>query len=370
MEKKNAQRLESLDALRGFDMLWIAGGAGIIAGLATLTNWPLFITLEKQFHHVPWDGFVFYDMIFPLFLFMAGVSMPFSLGKFKPGTTKGAMYRKIIQRGLTLVLFGMIYNGLLRFEFDTLRCASVLGRIGLAWMFAALIFVNTRQFRTRALWCFGLMLFYYLLNIGFKAPDFPEAGRFTQEGNIACYIDRILLPGRLNSGIFDPEGILGIIPAISTALLGALTGLFVVMTKQGLTMLKKAGLMAAAGAVLVVIAQVWNLFYPINKALWSSSFVCMAGGCSMLLFALFYLMVDVWGWKKGFFFFKVIGMNSITIYMANRIVPFQKISDFFFGGFIKLFPENWSMLLNWMAFVTIIWLFLYFLYKHKVFLKV
>ncbi len=370
MEKKTYQRLDSLDALRGFDMLWIMGGSGIIAGLATLTNWPFLITLEKQFHHVPWDGFVFYDMIFPLFLFMAGVSMPFSLGKFKAGSPKSAQYRKIIQRGLTLVLFGMIYNGLLKLDFDTLRCASVLGRIGLAWMFAAIIFINTDKLKWRVVWCFGLMLCYYLLNIFFTAPDYPGAGRFTPEGNIACYVDRILLPGRLNSKIFDPEGILGIIPAISTALLGALTGILVSSTQKGLSMMKKSGYIAAAGAALVVIAQVWNLFYPINKALWSSSFVCMAGGCSMLLFALFYLLVDVWGYKKPVFFFKVIGMNSITVYMANRIIPFRQISEFFFGGFIGLFPENWTLLLTWIGQVSIVWLFLYFLYKHKVFLKV
>ncbi|GHT87119.1 hypothetical protein FACS18947_7190 [Bacteroidia bacterium] len=298
---------------------------------------------------------------------MAGVSFPFSLQKQESKARK-SLYLKIIKRGLILFFFGMLYNGFLNFNFETFRVASVLGRIGLAWMFAALLFINTKTI-SRIIWCAGLMIAYWLVTILVVAPDYPSAGVFTQEGNITAYIDRILLPGRLNSELFDPEGILGTIPAISTALLGMLTGQFVLCAQQ--SRLKKAGYLAATGAALVIIAQVWNLFYPINKSLWSSSFVCMAGGCSMLLFALFYLIIDVWG-KDGkfFFFFKIIGLNSITVYMATRIIPFNRISSFFFQGIIKLFPENWSMLLSFMGNVTIVWLFLYFLYKQKIFLKV
>ena len=363
-------RLESLDALRGFDMFWIMGGAGIFTGLSKLTGWSILEAWEKQLSHVPWDGFAFYDMIFPLFLFMAGVSFPFSIQKFySKGGTKAKQYIKIIKRGLVLVLLGFIYNGILRFEFENFRYASVLGRIGLAWMFAALIFINTKTI-SRVIWCFGLMISYWLATVLISAPDYPGAGNFTPEGNIACYIDRILLPGKLYGKIFDPEGILGIIPAISTALLGMLTGEFVSVKKENLSGVKIAGYMAGAGAVLAIIGQVWNIFYPMNKALWSSSFVCFAGGLSLLLFALFYLIVDVWGYRRPMFFFKVIGMNSITVYLAVRIIGFTQISKFLFGGIISLFPETWSGLLNSMGSVTIVWLFLYFLYKQKIFLKV
>ncbi|MDL2277375.1 DUF5009 domain-containing protein [Parabacteroides sp. OttesenSCG-928-G07] len=370
MTKNTNQRLESLDALRGFDMFWITGGSAIFVALAKITEWPFFIAIEKQMSHVPWDGFAFYDMIFPLFLFMAGVSMPFSLSKYQGDGDRAKMYRKIIKRGVVLVLLGLVYNGIFRLNFENFRYASVLGRIGLAWMFAALIFVNTKKASWRVIWCAGILLFYWLLNISFTAPDYPGAGRFTPEGNIACYIDRILLPGRLYGGTFDPEGIMGIIPAISTALLGALTGMFVKTQKENFPPMKKVLYIAAAGALLVIIAQVWNLFYPINKALWSSSFVCMAGGISIMLFALFYLVVDIWGYKKPFFYFKVIGMNSITVYLATRIINFTGIATFFFGGLAGLFPEDWGKLISSLGYVTVVWLFLYFLYKKNVFLKV
>ena len=363
-------RLESLDALRGFDMFWIMGGAGIFTGLSKLTGWGVLETWDKQLSHVPWDGFAFYDMIFPLFLFMAGISFPFSIQKFySKGGTKTNQYKKIIKRGLLLVLLGFIYNGILKFEFENFRYASVLGRIGLAWMFAALIFINTKTI-SRVIWCFGLLISYWLVTVFISAPDYPDAGRFTAEGNIACYIDRILLPGKLYGKIFDPEGLLGIVPAISTALLGMLTGEFVSVKKESLTGMKMVGYMTIAGAALAIIGQIWNIFYPFNKALWSSSFVCFAGGLSILLFALFYLVVDVWGYRRPLFFFKVIGMNSITIYLAVRIIGFAQISKFFFGGIISLFPETWSGFLNPVANVAIAWLFLYFLYKQKIFLKV
>lgn len=360
------KRLHSLDALRGFDMFWIIGGETIFAALAALTGWSFLEIWANQLRHVKWDGFAFYDMIFPLFLFMAGVSFPFSAKKYENQNPKG-LYQKIFKRGLLLVLLGMVYNGLLNLDFANLRVASVLGRIGLAWMFAALIFINTKT-TWRIIWCAGLLIIYWLASTLLQAPDFPDAGRFTPEGNIACYIDRILLPGKLYGGVFDPEGIAGTIPAISTALLGMLTGQFV--SSQAFTRMKKAVYMAAAGIILVGLALGWNVFYPINKSLWSSSFVCMAGGLSLLLFALFYFIIDVKGHSKPFFFFKVIGVNSITIYLARIMINFWFTSQFFFRGIVGLFPENWVGLMNSVFYVAVCWLFLYFLYRQKIFLKV
>ena len=143
-EVKN-QRLQSLDALRGFDMFFIMGGGALFVGLATWCPTPFFQAIASQMEHVPWHGFAFEDMIFPLFLFIAGISFPYSLEKQKAsGMTSSAIYRKVIRRGLVLVLLGCIYNGLLDFDFANQRYASVLGRIGLAWMFAALIFLNVQ----------------------------------------------------------------------------------------------------------------------------------------------------------------------------------------------------------------------------------
>src|SRR5512133_2753307 len=143
-EKSTIKRLQSLDALRGFDMFWIMGGEGIFTGLAALTGWPFFVWWANQLDHVQWHGFVFYDMIFPLFLFIAGISFPFSLAKrVANNESRSSIYKHVISRGLILVLLGILYNNGLRFHLSELRYGSVLGRIVLAWMFAALIFMNT-----------------------------------------------------------------------------------------------------------------------------------------------------------------------------------------------------------------------------------
>lgn len=369
--KTNTQRLQSLDALRGFDMFWIAGGKGIFVGLAAITGWPVLEWWKSQMGHVDWNGFAFYDMIFPLFLFIAGISFPFSMEKsLQKGVSHKDLYLRIFKRGITLVLLGMIYNGLLKFDFENMRYASVLGRIGLAWMFAALIFINTKTVRARSIWCAGLLIFYWLLLTFVPAPDYPGAERFSIEGNFTSYFDRMFLPGRLHSVIHDPEGILGIIPATSTALLGMLTGYFVMMRKEGLSETKKTGYMVIAGFVLIIIGLLWNMIFPINKNLWSSSFVCFVGGLSLLLFCLFYFIIDIRGYRKWSFFFVVIGLNSITIYMAPKLINFRYAADFLFGGIVRLFSENWAALVGSLAYFAVCWMFLYFLYKQKLFLKV
>ena len=365
------KRLQSLDALRGFDMFWIVGGGGIFAGLASLTGWAPLVWWESQLHHVGWHGFTFEDMIFPLFLFIAGISFPFSMAKKQEqGVSRKSLYIQILKRGFILVLFGLIYNNLLSFDFSKMRYASVLGRIGLAWMFAALVFINTRKRNIRMVWCAGLLLFYWLLLAFVPAFDNPEADRFSMEGNFTSYFDRLFLPGVLHKGLHDPEGLLGVVPATATALLGMLTGQFVIWRKEGLTEQRRTGYMAIAGVVLVVIGLLWNIVFPINKNLWTSSFVCFVGGLSILLFSLFYLVIDVWGYRKWAFFFTVIGMNSITIYMAQRVINFRYSSDFLFKGVIGWFPELWAPFLGSCAYVAVCWLFLYFLHQQRIFLKV
>jgi predicted acyltransferase len=377
------KRLQSLDALRGFDMFWIVGGGGIFAGLASLTGLEPFVWWEQQLHHVDWHGFTFQDLIFPLFLFIAGISFPFSmLKRLENGGSRNSLYMQIFKRGFFLVLLGLIFNGFLYFNFvkigtgelsfdwSQVRFASVLGRIGLAWMFAALIFANTDKRIIRMVWCAGLLIFYWLLLAFVPAFDNPAAERFSMEGNFTSYFDRLFLPGKLYESIHDPEGWLGIIPATATALLGMFTGWFVMWRKEGLTEQRRTAYMAIAGVALVAIGLVWDIAFPINKNLWTSSFVCFAGGLSLLLFSLFYLIIDVWGYRKWAFFFTVIGMNSITIYMAQRMIRFSYTSDFLFKGAIGWFPETWMPFLSSCGYVAVCWLFLYVLYRQKIFLKV
>lgn len=367
--KPAVKRLQSLDALRGFDMFWIMGGEGIFIGLASLTGWPVFEWCARQLEHVEWHGFVFYDMIFPLFLFIAGISFPFSYAKrTSMNASRASIYKHVIYRGLILVVIGIIYNNGVRFDFGELRYGSVLGRIGLAWMFAALIFMNTKLV-WRIVWFWGVLAAYWLLLLLIPAPDGGGAHVFSQEGNLASYIDRILMPGRLYLGNHDPEGIFSTIPAISTALLGMFTGEFLISKYLKDKPFRRVIYLVIAGIIFMIIGKIWDLNFPINKNLWSSSFVCYVGGLSILLFAFFYLIIDVWNFKRWTLFFVVIGMNPITIYLARRIINFRAASNFFFGGFREILPEAWSPLTDAIGITAIGWVFLYILYKKKVFLK-
>ena len=185
MEKqKTPQRLQSLDALRGFDMFFIMGGATLIAAIAAF--WPNDFTqwLAAQMDHVKWDGLAHHDTIFPLFLFIAGISFPFSLNKqLENGKSIQDIYLKIIRRGLMLVFLGLVYNNLMKFEFDTLRFCSVLSRIGLGWMFGALIFTSVKSNRIRAAIIAGILLGYWLITILIPAPDANGADVFSKQGD-------------------------------------------------------------------------------------------------------------------------------------------------------------------------------------------
>ena len=316
MENQNkpfVKRFHSLDALRGFDMFWIIGGGDIFWGLASLTGWPFLQWWANQLSHVKWHGFHFFDMIFPLFLFIAGISFPFSLAKrIAANDSRKSIYTHVIRRGLILVLLGIIYNNGINFDFAHFNYGSVLGVIGIGWMFGAFIFMNTKL-SSRIIWFCGLLIGYWLLLLLFPAHDLGSTDIFSKEGNLTGYIDRLFRPGIL----FGSEGILSTIPTIGTALLGMFTGEFLLSEYLKDKPVKKVLYMVLAAVALMIIGKIWNIVFPINKHLWTSSFVCWVGGLSLLLFAIFYLIIDVWQYKKWALFFVVIGMNPITIYLAG-----------------------------------------------------
>lgn len=371
MEQKRNERLQSLDALRGFDMFFIMGGAGLLAALATWFPCGFTEMLARQMDHVEWNGLAHHDTIFPLFLFIAGISFPFSLEKQRAsGRSTWQIHRKVLLRGLVLFLLGVVYNGLLsHWDFADARYASVLARIGFAWMFAALIFLHT-GWRSRVGITVFLLVAYWLLVRFVPAPDAMGEGVYTAQGSIVGYIDRILLPGKIYYGNIDPEGILSIIPAIGTALLGMFTGEWVKWEHEGLTPGKKAVWMVVAGIALLVIGLLWSLDFPINKKLWTSSFVCVVGAYSLLMFALFYYLIDVLGWRRWTLFFTVIGLNSITIYLAQKFINFSFTAEKIFGGLIYLLPEQAQPFFTSAAYITVCWVFLYILYRKRIFLKV
>jgi len=360
-------RLKSLDALRGFDMLFIMGLAGWIIALCDLlpscgvTEW-----LSGQMRHVKWNGLTHHDTIFPLFLFIAGISFPFSLAKQQAnGKSRSSIYLKIIKRGFLLVLLGVVYNGLFRFNFPDVRIASVLGRIGLAWMCAALLFTT---FRTRicVIVAVVILIGYWLTMWLIPGGNDP----FSFENNLVGMIDRVWMPGRLLSETFDPEGLYSTLPAIVTALLGMFTGQWVRLSKEQVSGNKKVITMLIAAVMLIFIGWIWSFWFPVNKKLWTSTFVCVVGGYSMLMFAIFYYIIDVKGFSRWSFFFRVVGLNSITIYLAQSIINFQSTNKFFFAGLAEKLPEMWGNFILATTYIAVCWLFLYFLYKQKIFLKV
>lgn len=365
MKEKN-RRLLSLDALRGFDMFFIMGGGALLLSLSSFLPDSISAVIAEQMGHKEWHGFAFYDLIFPLFLFLAGVSFPFSLSKM--GKNKSRMLFKILRRALILLFLGVLYNGLLNFDFENLRYASVLGRIGLAWAVAALIYLFGGKKVSIAVSVI-LLLGYWALLALVKAPDaLPEVDVYSMEGSIVGYIDRLFLPGTLHLGIHDPEGLLSTLPAVVTAMVGIFTGEFVRDNK--VKEYRKVGIMLFASLLLLVMGYLWGMVFPINKNLWTSSFALFAAGWSLLLFAMFYLVIDVVGLKGWSFFFRVIGMNSITIYLLQQFFDFHKPVQTVFGGFISLFPEQYYPSLYWCCYVLVCWLLLYFLYRKGVFLKV
>lgn len=373
-------RLISLDALRGFVMFWIMSGEHIIHALAKAAPIPVFIWMSSQLHHAEWNGITFYDMIFPVFLFVAGVSMPYSFEKKMemagvktpqelPGNEKRKIYLSMLRRTCILLVLGFVVNGLLRFDdFDHTRFASVLGRIGLAWFFAGIIYLNF-DIKKQLIWFFAILIGYYGAMKWIPVPDFG-AGVLTKEGSLEGYIDRLFLPGRLHSTVYDPEGIFSTIPAIATALLGVFTGTFL-KAKYSFSIKGKLLLMALTAFVLIMAGLIWDINFPINKHLWTSSFVCFVGGFSILFFVFFYLIIDLFGFHKWAFPLILIGSNSILIYIAAEgLVDFKHTADYVFGGLINFTPLVWQPFFAALSVTVVQLLLLYFLYKRKWFLKI
>ena len=363
-----SSRLYSLDALRGFDMFWIMGAEEIVHSLAKITGNPFMEGMANQLTHPDWHGFHFYDLIFPLFLFLAGVATPYSIGKeIEKGKSKNQLLLRVIKRGLILVLLGIVYNnGLELRPIAEIRFGSVLGRIGLAYMFANIIYLYTTQ-RGQIIWFCSLLLGYWFMLLFNSAPGFP-AGDLTMEGNFASYLDRLIMPGKLYLDIHDPEGLVSTIPAISTGLLGIYAGNL--LRNNPMSMQRKALQLLIMGIVSIVLAQVWNLVFPINKNLWSSSFVLHVGGLSLMLLSFFYYIIDVRGYKRWAFFFTVIGMNSILIYMSGQFISWRYTTEALFQWLIQLVGDPFNILVFALCYVAVKWTFLYFLYKKNVFLRV
>ena len=370
----SAGRLKSLDVLRGFDMFFIMGGWQLVIALCVLFGFGDDCFLADQMKHVDWHGFHFCDFIYPLFIFTAGASFPFSFAKqVERGSSSLRIRLRILKRTLTLVLLGFLVDGF--FKDGSIHYGSVLGRIGIAWGLAALAY-TALSWRTRAAGCAVLLIAYWLLLRFIGAPDHLEAPLYSPLGNIAGWLDRMCFP----PGHFAAEGPYynqGMLGTLMTASVTAMFGIFSgeLLKWKSLAPDRKALALFVGGAILVALGcflafGCGSLSLPINKKLWTSSYVLVSGGLSAALLALFYYLIDVKGWWSHTTFFTVIGMNSITIYVAQRLVDFGFTARFFLGGLASMMSPAAGEALTWTGHITVCWIFLYFLYRKNIFLKV
>ncbi|CAD6367006.1 transmembrane glucosamine N-acetyltransferase NagX [Shewanella putrefaciens] len=372
--KVNKPRLMSLDALRGFDMFWILGGEALFGGLLILTGWAGWQWGDEQMHHSQWHGFHFYDLIFPLFIFLSGVALglsPKRLDKL-PMKDRLPVYRHGIKRLFLLLLLGILYNhgwgtGAPA-DPEKVRYASVLGRIAFAWFFAALLVWHT-SLRTQVIVALGILLGYGAMQLWLPFPS-GQAGVLSPTQSINAYVDSILLPGVSYQGRTpDPEGLLSTIPAVVNALAGVFVGYFIVKSHpQGEWV--KVGLLATAGGAWLALGWLLDGVIPVNKELWTSSFVLVTSGWSMILLALFYALVDVLKWQKAAFFFVVIGTNAIIIYLASSLVDWKYIAQSVFGGLVAALPQSAQALAAVISLLAVQWLVLYWMYRRKIFFRI
>lgn len=363
-----SQRLQSLDILRGFDMFWIIGGGALVAAFAEITGWGWAHALTLQVtQHVGWNGMHFFDLIFPLFMFISGVAIPYAISsKREKGASRAQLAWKAFRRMGVLIVLGLIYNGVLQNGFAGMRAASVLGQIGIAYFLAALVFIFTDSLRPRLLWLTGLLGGIAILQLWVPVPGFG-AGNLTPDGSINAWIDQRFLPGVPICGNYDPEGVLCIVSATSVTLMGALAGML--LRTPAVSPNQKAFRLLTGGAGLVAVALALSPLYPIIKNIWTVPYNLLSAGLSALFLALFYFVIDVKGWNKGFLFFKVIGLNSIAIYLGSRLIDFSYTSRFLLG-WIAIPAGEFGGFIIMTGVLILEWLFLYLLYKNKWFIRV
>lgn len=395
-------RLLSLDALRGFDMFWILGGDSLARALDKMDQNVVTQTLSTQLSHVEWAGFHFYDMIFPLFVFMAGVSTVYSLSKAYETGGRGKALQRVLSRTFLLFLCGIFYSGGMSNVWPNIRLLGVLQRIAIGYGGAAMIFLAIGPKRPKTLVgiTVGILVGYWAALSFIPFPDVrltkeslepliakagssdPAAilaqvsgttsGKFEKGYNLVNYIDWKYLPGRKYDTYFDPEGILSMIPAIGSAMLGILSGL---LLREGqMKPLFKALILIGVGLGLAALGFQWDATFPIIKKIWTSSFVLVAGGFSMALLGLFYLIIEVIGISFWVWPFVWIGSNAITLYLTANLLGFGKVAERFVGGSVKEWMDQSvangaGSLLVVLVGLTIIFTYARFLYKNKIFLR-
>ena len=359
-------RLWSLDALRGFVMFWIVGGEGVVAALRKVTDVGPVRLLADQMDHKPWAGFAFYDLIFPMFVFVVGVSLVFSLTRLIEREGRATALRRVFWRALVMYVLGLLYYGGFSGTYDHIRLLGVLQRIALAYFFAGVAFCYLKP-RGLVLLGIGLLVAYWAALTFVPVPGVGP-GVFDEGKNLTNWFDSQYLPLRRWDGDHDPEGILSTVPAVATCLIGVLAGYWIRRTDRS-DWIKVGGLLVA-GVALATAGWLWHLQFPVIKKLWTSSFVLVAGGYSCLFLALFHFVIESLGWRTWAMPFVWIGMNPITLYLLHNILDFEKLATRFVGGEFgrQVFGVAEPLAVNLVA-VAFTLLIARWLYRRKLFLR-
>ena len=367
-------RLVSVDALRGFDMFWIIGAGALVKSLQAIGDNSVLRFVAGQLKHKEWEGFAFEDLIFPLFVFIVGMSVVFSVGRMVEREGKWAAHVRIVRRFLLLYLLGIFYYGGFEHHWPEIRLVGVLQRLALCYLFTALLFCHLRL-RGLVAVCVALLAGYWAWLTFVPVPDVvpPGAGAtttFEMGKNWACYVDKLYLPGRriYGDGTWDPEGLLSTLPAIASCLLGVFAARLI--TEKSIPGSRKLLYLVVAGVVGVAVGFLWGLQFPVIKKIWTSSYVLVAGGYSCLLLAAFYLVVDMWKFRLWARPFLWIGSNALTIYLAANVFEFEDIAKRFVGGDVFTALGRYGELAVTTVSLGLVLLLARFLYKKKIFIRV
>ncbi len=370
-------RLTSLDVFRGI----------AIASMILVNNPGSWDYVYPPLLHAKWHGYTPTDLVFPSFLYIMGVAMAFSLGKYAKDNREPEqnlpprIYLRILRRCALLFLLGLLLNGYPNYDLANIRIMGVLQRISLAYLVVSIAILNLSR---KWLWSLSILILVgYWVSMELIPVPGSSAGDLTAEGNLGAYIDRILLGANhlLRGGQYDPEGLFSKLPALVTVLAGYFTGDWL---KQQPLKSRTSLNLVIVGLCCVIVGQLWGAIFPINKTLWTSSYVVVTTGWALLLLALCYETIEVRGWKRWGFPFKVMGLNSIFLFVASGFVARLLIYNYVTQEPEQVSVKTWiyqNGFLSWaspmnaslgfaIATVLIWWVVLYVMYRNNWFLKV
>lgn len=366
-------RMVSLDVFRGIT----------IAGMVLVNNPGTWDSIYWPLEHAEWDGWTPTDLIFPFFLFIVGVSTTLAFARrVAQGDSHTDLLKKVVTRAAIIFALGLFLNGFPYFNFAQIRIPGVLQRIAVCYLVAGIIFIKTK-WRTQAIIAVALLLGYWFLMTVVPLFIFGAAD-LSKEGNLAAHVDRWLLGPHIwkQGKVYDPEGLLSTIPAVATTLFGILTGHWL---RSGRAQLEKVGGLFFAGACAVTVGWAWHFFFPVNKALWTSSFVVLTAGLALELLAVCYWLVDIKNYQRWAKPFVIFGTNALALFvfsgLLDRLMELIKIPA---GGgksmalqpfIFKYLFLSWAAPINASLFYAItyilFWLFLmWLLYRKNIFIKV